>query len=65
MVVYRCCDCRKLRAYVLDRHQRRRLYTPSMDAYQRFEREMVGLDVSAPRGEQGATARAQKRRKRA
>jgi hypothetical protein len=49
------------------RHQPQRLYTPSLDAYQRFERAMVGLDVSPPEEGQTGVARAFKvyeRRKR-
>ena len=64
MVVYRCRNCGRPHTRSLDRHQCRRLYTPSMDAYQRFERAMVGLDVNAPAGRKDVRARAHRRRKK-
>jgi hypothetical protein len=56
MVIYKCRCCAGPRTGVPHRHQPQRLYTPSLDAYQRFECAMVGLDVSPP--EEGQTGMA-------
>jgi hypothetical protein len=67
MMVYKCCCCGGPRTRSPHRHQPQRLFTPSLNAYQRFERVMVGLDVSPPEEGQTSAARAYKayeRRKR-
>ena len=67
MVIYKCRCCGGPHTRSPHRHQPRRLYTPSIDAYQRFERVMVGLDAGPPEEGQTGVARAYKtyeRRKR-
>jgi hypothetical protein len=64
MVLYRCRRCRRLHTRSAGRHQPQSLYTPSIDAYQRFERAMVGLDVGAPEGSQKGMTRPYQRRKK-
>lgn len=67
MVIYKCRCCRGPHTRSPHRPQPQRLYTPSLDAYQRFERVMVGLVVSPPEEGQTGGARANKayeRRKR-
>jgi hypothetical protein len=47
-------------------HQQRvhRLYTPTMDGFERFLREMVGLDGGIPEGSQRIAKRNRARRKK-
>ena len=60
MVIYKCRCCGGPGTRSPHRHQPQRLYTPSIDAYQRFERVMVGLDVSPPEEGQAGMARVYK-----
>jgi osmotically inducible lipoprotein OsmB len=60
MARYWCRRCGRPHTRAPDRHQCHRLHTPSMDAYQRFERAVVGLDVSMSERAQDNITRAYK-----
>ena len=64
MGMHRCLQCGKPCAYPPDQQQDPRLYTPTMEGFERFNREMVGVHMGAPEGGPDRTVRAQNRRKK-
>jgi hypothetical protein len=48
MVMYRCRYCGKSFTRHPDQQQAQRLYTPTMDGFERFACAMVGLNTGTP-----------------
>jgi len=63
MAVHHSDTNRPLFAGQPDRQQVPRLYTPSMDGFERFVRESVGLDSAVPGDGQGGDERPYEGRK--
>jgi hypothetical protein len=64
MIIGICGHCLRPGLHSAVQYQRRRLYTPSMNSYQRFERAMVGLGTGAREGRQEGRVRMYKRRQK-
>jgi len=64
MIIGICGHCLRPGLHSAVQYQRQKLYTPSMNSYQRFERAMVGLGASALEGRQESRVRMYKRRKK-
>jgi hypothetical protein len=64
MIIGICGHCLRSGMQSAVQYQRQRLYIPSMNSYQRFERAMVGLGASALEGRQEGSVRVYKRRKK-
>lgn len=63
MDMHRCLHCGKPCGYPPDQQQLLRLYTPTMDGFERFMREMVDVHAGRPEGGQDGTVGTQNRRK--
>ena len=63
MVQHRCRHCGKFLGDSFPQLPAQRVYTPTMDGFERFMREMVGLDVGTPEGGHDVARSNQVRRK--
>jgi hypothetical protein len=62
MVLPRWCHSGKPFAHAPNQQRLHRLYTPTMDGFERFLCAMVGLDGNMPEGDQGIAKRNHVRR---